>query len=213
MALIFTAMDAGFKANWLIWAVSVSALSVGLVLLEFEERRGDARGVALVGVMVALVVASRQFLHGIEFSPVFFLVILAGRAFGATIGFTVGSLSMFISNFFLGHGPWTQFQMLAMGLTGGAAAILPRAGRLELAMLAVYSVVAAFAYGLMTDVFFWMAFIPTHSTESFIGIVAAGMPANSIRAAGNVFFMALMGPLLIRDFRRFSGRFRFERAD
>ena len=212
LAAVFACMASGVRVNWLDYAMSATALAVLIMLLEFEERNSDSRMVALVGILVAVAVASRQILHGIEFSPVFFIIILCGSVFGPTPGFTVGALTMFTSNFFLGHGPWTPFQMFAMGLTGALAAYLPKARRLRMPFLLAYSVASAYMYGFLTDMFYWMAFVPAHSIESFAGVLAAGMPANTMRAAGNVFFMGIIGPVLLKVFDRFKARLTYRRG-
>ncbi|MBD3389137.1 MAG: ECF transporter S component [Candidatus Altiarchaeales archaeon] len=213
LLLVLASLPLGAKVNWMIYAVSTSLFVVLLVFLEFEEKHADSRIIALVGVIVALTVASRQLLHGVEFSPVFFMVILTGYVFGFTPGFTVGALTMFVSNFFLGHGPWTPFQMFGLGFAGAFASLLPRFRRHEILLLASYSVVVAYLYGVFTDLFSWMAFIPAHTLESFAGIVAAGMVANTTRAVGNVFFMSLVGPVLLRVLMRFRKRLSYTRVN
>jgi energy-coupling factor transport system substrate-specific component len=206
LAALFSMPFLGFRINPMMYAFPAAALAVALAMAEFEERHSDPRRIALVGVIVALAVASRQLLHGIEFSPVFFIVILAGRAFGFTTGFAAGALTMFASNFFIGHGPWTPFQMLGLGLTGALAALLPAGGRLENRMLTAYSVASAYLYGAVTDSFSWLAFVPVHTPQTFAAVVASGMVANTARAAGNAFFMALLGPALLRVLLRFRKR-------
>jgi len=201
----------GITFNWVLYSLILSALLLFILLLEFEERNYDSRMLALTGVLSAIVVSSRQLLHGVEFSPVFFFVILMGYSYGFVAGFTIGALSMFISNFFLGHGPWTPFQMLGLGATGGAAGMLPRLrGRAGLIMLAIYSVFTAYLYGVFTDLFSWVAFDPQHTIESFIAISSAGMVANTSRALGNVFFMLLLGPSVLKILSRFGKRFTVE---
>ena len=211
LALVMAALACGIRVNWMAYALSITVPVVLLMLLDFEERHGDARTIALSGVLVALGVTSRQLLHGIEFSPVFMFVILTGHAFGFTVGFTVGALTMFTSNFFIGHGPWTPFQMAAMGLTGGFASFMPKSRRIELPALLAYSVASAFAYGIITDIFSWMVFVPAHTTGSFLSVILAGMPANAMRALGNLFFIGIMGPVLIRVFDRFARRLSYIR--
>ncbi|MFH1054461.1 MAG: DUF6580 family putative transport protein [Candidatus Altiarchaeota archaeon] len=212
LALVFAALSAGTRINWLAYALSSTLLLTLLMLLEFEEKHADSRSVALVGVLVALTVASRQLLHGIEFSPVFFIVILSGNVFGFTVGFTVGALTMFTSNFFLGHGPWTPFQMFGLGLVGALASLIPKGRRVRIPALIIYSILSAYLYGILTDMFSWMVFVPSHTWQSFIGVVGAGMPSNTARAIGNVFFMYLMGPTLLKVLERFSKRLSYERV-
>lgn len=87
------------------------------------------------------------------FKPVAALVILSGVAFGGETGFLVGAMSMLTSNVLFGQGPWTPFQMFAMGLIGFFAGVcfqkgLLRAGRAPLAIFGAVSVVLIYG-GLM----------------------------------------------------------------
>jgi energy-coupling factor transport system substrate-specific component len=196
-------MAMGSKA-WLALSWAIGGLLTAILLLDFDQKNRDPRAIALTGVMVAVASASRQLIHGIEFSPVFFIVILCGHVFGFTIGFAVGALTMFVSNLFLGHGPWTPFQMVALGLTGGFAILVPRSRGTS--FLVVYSVASAYLYGAFTDLFSWIAFIPTHTWESFLAIVVAGIPSDTVRAIGNLLFMGAFAPTMLRILRRFQMR-------
>ena len=98
-----------------------------LVLLEcmapfaliFEGRKPKARELVLIAALCALAVAGRAALFMLPgFKPVAALVILSGVAFGGETGFLVGAMSMLTSNVLFGQGPWTPFQMFAMGLIG-----------------------------------------------------------------------------------------------
>ena len=85
---------------------------------------------------------------------VFFLLILAGRVFGPGFGFVLGCTSLFASALLTaGVGPWLPYQMLVSAWVGMGAGLLPRrvTGRAEIAMLAAYGVVAAYAFGLLLN--------------------------------------------------------------
>mgnify|MGYP002590281839 CR=1 FL=1 len=89
-------------------------------------------------------------------------MILSGVAFGGETGFLVGAMSMLTSNVLFGQGPWTPFQMFAMGLIGFLAGVsfqkgLLRAGRAPLAIFGAVSVVLVYS-GIMNP-----AFIPAES--------------------------------------------------
>ncbi len=205
VGILAAAILLGVRLNWAAYAAGFAVAAAYLVLVEYEAGNRDPRRIALTGVLVAFTAASRQLIHGVEFTPVFALTIAAGRVFGFTTGFAVGSLTMLTSNFFIGHGPWTPFQMLGLGLTGAFAALLPKT-RHETAVLAAYSVAAAYAYGLLTDAFSWIAFVPVHTPATFIAVASAGMPANTMRAVGNVFFTWLLTPFLVKAYARFRKR-------
>ena len=59
---------------------------------------------------------------------IFFLVVLAGAAFGPRFGLLLGICSMAVSAVVTGGiGPWLPFQMLALGWMGGGAGVVGRA--------------------------------------------------------------------------------------
>jgi len=51
--------------------------------------------------------------------------------FGGETGFLVGAVTGFVSNFFFGQGPWTPWQMFALGIIGFVAGILFKKGFLR----------------------------------------------------------------------------------
>lgn len=103
-----------------------------LVLLEamlpffvsFEDRKSKVRDIVTLAVMCALAVTGRTaFFMLPNFTPVMAIVIIAGVAFGCEGGFITGAMTMFVSNFIMGQGPWTPWQMFAMGLVGFLAGL------------------------------------------------------------------------------------------
>jgi energy-coupling factor transport system substrate-specific component len=85
----------------------------------FERSSMGTKEITLIATLSAVAGASRvpfAALPGIQ--PTTFLVALSGYVFGAFPGFIIGSTSAFISNIFLGQGPYTPWQMLAWGIVG-----------------------------------------------------------------------------------------------
>lgn len=134
-------------------------LVVVVVLAELSEGGMDARVLAVLGVLSAVNAVLRGLgagTGGIEL--VFFLLVLAGRVFGAGFGFVLGCTSLFASALLTaGVGPWLPFQMLCSAWIGMGAGLLPRAvtGRGEIALLAAYGVAASYAYGLLMNLSGW----------------------------------------------------------
>ncbi|MFY1594746.1 hypothetical protein [Micromonospora sp. WMMD737] len=85
-----------------------------IVIAELSEGGMDAKALAMLGVLSATNAALRPLgagTAGIE--TVFFMLVLAGRVFGAGFGFTLGCTSLFASALLTaGVGPWLPFQML-----------------------------------------------------------------------------------------------------
>ena len=143
-------------APWLLLALL--PLLLALVAAEMTGGRLDSRAVALLGVLAGVGAALRLASLGVAgVELVWFLLLPAGRVLGRGFGFALGMLTLLVSALVTGGvGPWLPFQMLAAGWVGFGAGCLPRAsGRRELLLLAAYGVVAALAYGLVMDLWFW----------------------------------------------------------
>lgn len=143
-------------APWM-FAVVVPLLLV-LVLAQISDGGIDAKGIALLGVLAAVVSALRPLGGGASgFEPIWVVLIVGGRALGPGFGFLLGAVSLFASALITGGvGPWLPFQMLTAAWVGMGAGLLPRVrGRWEIALLAAYGTVAALLYGLMLNLWFW----------------------------------------------------------
>ncbi len=198
-----------------------------VVLSELAGGRLDVKALAMLGVLAAVGTVLRPLgagTAGIEL--VFFLLILAGRVFGAGFGFALGAITMFTSALITsGVGPWLPYQMLAAGFVGLFAGLLPRAtGRAELGWLIGYGTVSAFVYGWLMDFSFWPfalgdgtqlsfdpAAPPLENLQRFVLFnLATSMGWNLGRALTNAVVIALVGPALLRLLRRAARQAHFE---
>ena len=179
---------------------SYGAVSI-LVLLEcmapfaliFEGRKPKARELVLIAALCALAVAGRAALFMLPgFKPVAALVILSGVAFGGETGFLVGAMSMLTSNVLFGQGPWTPFQMFAMGLIGFLAGVcfqkgLLRAGRAPLAIFGAVSVVLI--YGGLMNPASAILYQPNLSWSVLKAYYLTGFPFDLVHAAATALFL------------------------
>ncbi len=136
----------------------VVPLLVAILLAELSDGALDAKAVAVLGVLCACGSALRLPGGAVSgFSPMFFLLLPAGRVFGRGFGFVLGALTMFVSALLTGGvGPWLPYQMLATGWVGfGAGCLPPAKGRVEVALLAAYGFVAGLLYGILLNLWFW----------------------------------------------------------
>ena len=128
-------------------------------LAEFSEGGMDSKVLAVLAVLTAVNAVMRGLSAGVGgIELVFFLLILGGRVFGAGFGFVLGCTSLFASALLTGGvGSWLPFQMMASAWVGMGAGLLPRRlrGRAEIAVLVVYGVVAAYAFGLAMNMTSW----------------------------------------------------------
>lgn len=201
------------------WSLTTTILAASLILavyLEFENTYASTRVIALLAFITASTIVSRQVLHGVAISPVFFFVILTGYLFGSVNGFVVGATTMLVSNFFVGgHGPWTPFQMIGLGLVGFLASILPKPSNMKtrVLILSVYGIISSFLYSAVTDIFWWMTFTSQQTIKTYLAVSSAGVIFSIARAIGNVALLAFFGATFIKIFERFRDRFFIEYVD
>ncbi|BCW72910.1 ATP-binding cassette domain-containing protein [Arthrobacter sp. NicSoilB8] len=140
-------------------ALAIAPLAAVAVVVSLDGSVRSAHTVALLGVLAAIGSAVRVASTGVGgVEAVFILLILAGRAFGARFGLLLGAATIAVSSVMWGGlGPWTPFQIFACAWVGAGAGLLPRGvrGRAELWMLCGYGALASYAFGLMTNLWFW----------------------------------------------------------
>ncbi len=210
----------------------VLGLVLAIVLSELVAGGLDVKALAMLGVLAAVGSILRPLSAGTAgFELVFFLLILAGRVFGAGFGFALGAITLFTSALLTsGVGPWLPYQMLAAGFVGLFAGWLPRSrtaaaasGRGELVLLAGYGMVSAFVYGWLMDFSFWPfalgdgtqlsfdpAASPAENLHRFVLFnLATSMGWNLGRALTNAVVILLVGAPLLRLLRRTARRAAF----
>lgn len=215
--------------------VFVLVLPVLIVVILSEMSNGgiDVKAIAILGVLSGVGAALRPLgagTAGIE--TVFFLLVLAGRVYGSAFGFVLGSTTLFASSLLTGGvGPWLPFQMLAASWIGLGAGLLPRCrGRLEIAVLATYGVVVAYAFGFLLNLWFWpYGFgIATAGTDPSLQFVPGDAVASNLRrfvrytlatstfgwdtgrAVTNAVAICAVGPAVLAVLRRAHRRAAFE---
>ena len=174
-----------------------------------EDSPGSARDLTLVATLGGLAAAGRVLFAPIPgVQPVTVVVAASGVALGPKRGFAVGALAALASNFFLGQGPHTPWQMLAWGGCGLLAGAMRRflQGR---AAFAVFCVALGFGYGFVLNLWHWYGFFP-HTTAALGTVLAAGFAFDVAHAGGNLVLATAIGPELRRVFDRYGRRTRTE---
>ena len=153
-------------------------VAVVLTITEVSNSHLDAKSVALLGVLAALIAALRPLGAGaVGIEPMWFLLILSARVFGPSFGFLLGLTSVFISALLTGGlGPWLGYQIFAAAWIGLLAGLLPGRkrvrGKREIAMLMLFAVFASELFGILMDLQFWPWALGANTQLSFL----AGAP-------------------------------------
>jgi len=199
--------------------IAILAATV-LVIFEVSSSGLDAKSVALLGVLAALISALRPLGAGaVGIEPMWFVLILSARVFGASFGFLLGIISMFTSALLTGGlGPWLGYQMFAAAWIGMAAGLLPKrvSGKSEIAMLLAFGALAAGVFGILMDLQFWpwalgsntqLSYLPggtiAENLSRFITFhFASAMAWDIPRAIFTCVLIAFTGPSVLSALRR-----------
>ncbi len=206
-------------------AAAIGALSVAAVTLEI--RRGTMNGatVALLGMLSALAGLMKLLDLPGGGSGLFFLVVLAGAAFGPRFGMLLG-LTAFVVAALLssGVGPWLPFQMLVLGWMGGGAGLLGRVTRrlpthVEVGLLALYGWVWGFLFGAVMNLWFWpfvrdggdLSWEPGMAVGETLQhywsfYVATSFAWDAAGAFANAVIIVVLGRSLLATMRRYANR-------
>lgn len=169
----------------------------------------SAKEVAIIATLAAAAAAGRVLLAPVpDVQPLTDIACVTGVALGARAGIGVGATAAFVSNFFLGQGLWTPWQMLAWGGCGAAGAVLAPLLRRRIPF-AIVCFVLGYAYGFVLDLWNWYGFYP-HTWASFLARQAAGFPFDTAHAMGNLALALAAGPELRRLLERYGRRLRTE---
>jgi energy-coupling factor transport system substrate-specific component len=222
--------DAGARVDPPFLFLLLLPVVIAVVVAEMSEGGMDARVLAILGVLAAVNALMRVLSAGTAgVELVFFLLILAGRVFGAGFGFVLGVTSLFASALLTaGVGPWLPFQMLCAAWVGLGAGLLPRrvTGRWEVAMLAAYGVVAAYLYGALMNLSGWPFLLgvsvpgadndlmfdpaagPLENLRTFAAytLITSTGSFDTGRAITTAVAVCLLGPAVLTTLRRASRR-------
>lgn len=157
-------------------ALLIAFFAVGLIAIEISRGALDAKAVAILGVLSALIAALRLVGAGaVGVEPMWFLLILASYSFGATFGFSLGVVSLAVSAFLTGGiGPWLPFQMLAAGWIGMLAGTFSKMStgkmnsRTEIIFLISIGISSSLLFGFLMDLQLWPWLTGTDTQLSFI---------------------------------------------
>ena len=134
------------------WFLYVSApIALALIAYSLHRKKLDARAIALLAVLSALMAALRPLGAGaLGIEPMWFLLIIAASVYGATFGFILGITGVLTSALLTaGFGPWLAYQAFAAAWIGLLAAFIPRRWSL------VSAIIGSMLFGVLMDLQFW----------------------------------------------------------
>lgn len=177
----------------------------------FEGRKPQPREMIVLATLAALATAGRgAFFMVPNFKPIIAIVIISGISFGAESGFLVGAVTMIVSNFLFGQGPWTPWQMLAMGLIGFLSGLLHRVGLLpaKRMTLCIYGfLVTIFVYGGVMNPSNVLMSMYEITWQSILAAYISGLPVDLVHATSTFIFLWLGAKPLIEKLQRIKVKY------
>ncbi len=214
-------VSADSTSGWL--ALTLLPLLAIAALWFAQGKLAGPRQIALLGLLAAVAAATRIATSGVGgFELIFVVVILGAAALGARFGFLLGASAILLSSlFFGGVGPWTAFQMFAVGWVGAGAGLLGSYldKRLKTWQLAIYAVVAAYLFGLIMNLWFWPFAVGPQTSISFDGdaslgqnlvsflaysLVSSTLTWDTARAISSAVLILLIGKPFMQTLRRYK---------
>ena len=173
--------------------------------MAFEGRRPQARELVVIAVMCALAIAGRVVIPLPNVKAAYAIIMLAGIAFGPEIGFMVGAITAFASNFFYGQGPFTPWQMFGYGAGGMLAGFCFRKGWLPRKnwVMALCGCAAVLVWvGPLLDCSHIFLVLPKITWTAVVATFASGFYVNVSQALCTALVMFLLGKALLEKLDR-----------
>lgn len=180
-------------------------------LLHFEGRRPKAAELAVTATLCAIAIAGRAAFFALPFfKPMLAVVIVSAAALGPETGFVVGAVTMLVSNMMYGQGPWTPWQMLALGACGLAAGLVFYTAKVskKRIWLCLFGLVSAVViYGGIMNPASVLMYQSQPSLQMVLAAYVTGLPTDLTHAAATVLLLWLLGPAMLRRLERIKVKY------
>lgn len=197
------------------YLISILTILIAIVIfiLSFEKRKPRTREIVLLAVLTSMAIVGRLiFFMTPQFKPSVALIIITAIMLGKESGFLSGCLTAFISDFFFGQGPWTPWQMIALGLIGVISAwIFQGVGQKFISnrwILSMYGFLVTFVlYGLIMDTATVVMYTDKPRVSTFLAAYATGFVFNMIHGVSTFIFLFIISREMFQKINRIKLKF------
>lgn len=195
--------------NYYLISLLVIAYTLIPYLLHFENRMPKVREIVIIATMTALAVAGRGLFYFFpEVKPVSAIVIITAVAFGREVGVITGALAAFCSNFLMGQGPWTPYQMYAWAVIAFVAGTVYQKGlpRNRVGFSIFGSILVVLIYGFIMNGES-ILFMGVHTIRGAIAVYMAGLPFDLIHGISTGIFLFLLYKPILKKLTRMQVKY------
>lgn len=167
------------------------------------SKKFDAKHIALLAILTALAYVGRivfQFLPNVQ--PMTAIIIILTLNMGLIDGLIVASLSLFLSNIFLGLGPWTFAQLISFAAIVLLTSLVMKPLYLKKTkpLFVLFAFFSGIFYGFIISLFSYKIY----GLTNFWIYYAYGLWFDLAHGFGNAAFYLILGPILRPLFNRFK---------
>ena len=184
-------------------SIAIILLSIIPFIVMFEGRKPQARELVTIAVLCTIGVIGKIAFYMIpQFKPTVAIIIISAMALGSQRGFLIGVITAFVSNIFLGQGPWTPWQMFACGLIAFISGFMYKKEALPKTTVPIcifgFLITLLIYGGIMNPAALIMA-NDTISMSTLAAYYISGIPYDIIHAASTVIFLIVLAkPMLTK---------------
>ena len=178
--------------------------------MAFERRKPQAREVVVIAVLCTLAIIGRVAIPIPHFKATFAIIMLSGIAFGPEVGFVVGAITAFASNFFYGQGAYMPWQVIAYGAGGMLAGFIfakNRVGRKPWLMAIIGFLSVVLWVGPLLDSAHIFIMVPKINYETVAMVLASGFPVNVSQGICTAMIMLFFGRPLLEKLDRVKQKY------
>lgn len=176
--------------------------------LSFEKRKPRASELAVLSVMCAIAVVGRGAFYMLpQFKPMAAVTIITGICFGGESGFLVGAMCMLVSNFLFGQGPWTPWQMLAMGLIGFVSGTFYGLKKSKLHLCIFGMLATVIIYGGIMNPASVIMYQENPNIKMFLSYYISGLPFDMIHGFSTAVFLYFTAMPMIKKADRIKTKY------
>ncbi|NLB88674.1 MAG: ECF transporter S component, partial [Syntrophomonadaceae bacterium] len=180
------------------WGLSSSIVIITILIImlfTFEKRKHSLNYLVMIATVSSFAAVGRIIFTGIaSVQPMTFIVMITGYTWGSRSGFLIGMIGAFVSNLYLGQGPWTPWQMMGWGLCGLLAGLLgKRQNTFRLIPFLILAFLGGLFFGLIMNIWHWLAFTFPLRWQTLIAVLAGSFPLDIFHAVSNVIFTIILG--------------------
>ncbi|WP_456272911.1 ECF transporter S component [Bacillus sp. AK031] len=207
--VILTGFPLFNQQHYLALSLLIMAASFLPFMISFSARQVMSRELVVIAILASIAAVSRvPFASLPSIQPTTFVIIMAAMVLGPQSGFVVGTLAAIVSNLFLGHGPWTPWQMYAWGMIGLAAGLLGNTRFMQNKIgRCIFGFIAGIAFGWIMNLWFVVGVIQDFNWPAIFLYYSTSFYFDLAHAVCNVIFLWVFSAGWMKIIGRFKVKY------